>query len=71
MLDIDDDKELGIYTLIRYDIENKNVDQYIYETCVLIENLSSNYNFFKPILLTGIILSIHDHPHIVLKICSC
>jgi hypothetical protein len=65
MLDIDDNKELGIYTLIRYDIENKNVDQYIYETCVLIENLSSNYNFFKPILLTGIILSIHDHPHIV------
>ena len=65
ILDIKDDENLGIYTLARYDIEHTNLDQYVYDVVLEIENLGSIYNFFKPILLMGIILGIHDNPNSV------
>lgn len=65
MLDIKDDEELNIYTLARYDYDHGNLDNYIYETMVEINDMGPIYNFFKVILLTGIILSIHDIPHSV------
>lgn len=65
LLDIKDDERLNIYTLARYDYEHSNLDKYIYETIIEIDNLDPIYNFFKIILLTGIILSIHDLPNSV------
>ena len=67
ILDIKDDENLGIYTLARYDIEHTDLDQYVYDVILEIENLGSIYNFFKPILLMGIILGIHDNPNSVSK----
>ena len=61
-IDIQDDSDLGIYTTIRYDLEKNNVDQYVYETLTLINSLDNVYNFFKPILIAGVILGIHDNP---------
>ena len=65
LLDIKDDERLNIYTLARYDYENSNLDKYIYEVMLEIDKLDTIYNLFKVILLTGIILSIHDLPHAV------
>ncbi len=67
LIDIKDDKELGIYTLARYDLENNNLDEYIYEAIEIIDNLPPVYNFFKIILLYGIILGVHDNPGCVGK----
>jgi len=62
LLDIEDDKAAGIYTLARYDLDNGNLDRYLYETMIRIKDLSPIYNVFKIILLLGLILGIHDHP---------
>lgn len=62
LLDIKDDTAEGIYTLTRYDLEKKNLDRYIYETIKEIDILSPIYNVFKIILLSGIILGVHDNP---------
>lgn len=62
ILDIEDDRAAGIYTLVRYEIENRNLDRYLYESIKKIYNLSPVYNIFKIILLIGIILGIHDNP---------
>ena len=61
-LDIYDDTYLGIYTLARYDIDHGGLDKYINDSIKKINKLSSVYNFFKPILLMGIILGVHDNP---------
>ena len=62
LLDLKDDAELNIYTLARYDYEHDNLDQYIYETILEIDQLDSIYNFFKAILMAGVILGVHDNP---------
>ena len=62
VLDIGDDNTLNIYTLARFDIDNKKLDNYVIYTIIKIHKLSNIYNFFKPILLLGIILGIHDNP---------
>ena len=61
-LDYKDDCELNIYTLARYDLENNGLDEYIKYTIKKIDELSNVYNFFKPILLSGLILGVHDNP---------
>lgn len=63
LLDIKDDSELNIYTLARYDLEHGNLDQYVYETVLDIDDLDPIYNFFKVILMGGLILGIHDNPN--------
>lgn len=65
LLDLKDDMDNNIYTLARYDIENTNWDNYIHKLCEDINNLDSTYNFFKIILLNGIILAVHDNPNSV------
>jgi len=67
LLDIQDDIKLNIFTLARFDLENKNLDEYLYETIKSINNLNSVYNVFKIILLFGIILAIHDNPNHISK----
>jgi hypothetical protein len=67
LLDVKDDTESDIYTLIRYDIDHGILDRYLYENIKKINELSSTYNFFKIILLTGIILGIHDNPGCISK----
>lgn len=62
LLDKNDDALLSIYTLVRYDIDHGVLDSYIRESIIKIDELSNIYNFFKPILLLGIILGIHDNP---------
>lgn len=62
LLDIKDDETSGIYTLVRYDIDHGNLDRYLYESFKKIDNLGPVYNFFKVILMSGIILGIHDNP---------
>jgi len=59
-LDIGDDTALEIYTLARYDLDNGNLDEYVIYTIKKIGELSNVYNFFKPILLLGIILGVND-----------
>ena len=61
-LDLEDDSLLSIYTLVRYDLDRGNLDEYIEYTIEKIDILSNVYNFFKPILLLGLILSVHDNP---------
>jgi len=61
-LDFHDDYTLNIYTLVRYDLEKGNLDEYVKYTIEKIDELSNVYNFFKPILSLGIILSVHDNP---------
>ena len=61
LLDIQDDTDLGIYTLARYDLDHGTLDRYIYDSVIMIQNLSPVYNFFKVILLTGIVLGVHDN----------
>ena len=61
LLDLKDDTELNIYTLSRYDLEHGNLDQYICEAIFEIDQLDSIYNFFKVILLAGVILGVHDN----------
>lgn len=63
LIDIQDDQDLNIYTLARYDLDRGTLDRYIYETMVEINKLDSIYNFFKFILLEGLILGIHDNPN--------
>jgi hypothetical protein len=63
LLDIQDDTDLGIYTLARYDLDRGSLDRYIFDNVIMIDQLSNIYNFFKVILLTGLILGIHDNPH--------
>lgn len=67
LLDIQDDTDLGIYTLVRYDLDRGSLDRYIYDAVIKIEKLSPIYNFFKVILLTGLILGIHDNPGCISK----
>lgn len=67
LLDRKDDENLNIYTLIRYDIDHGNLDRYLYENIKKIDELSSTYNFFKIILLNGLILGIHDNPGCISK----
>ena len=62
LLDVKDDKELDIYTLIRYDMDRGFLDRYLYESIKKINSLSPVYNLFKVILLTGTVLGIHDNP---------
>ena len=62
LLDTHDDSLLSIYTLVRYDIDHGILDSYIRESIIKIDELSNVYNFFKPILLLGIILGLHDNP---------
>lgn len=62
LIDIEDDTRLDIMTLARYDLRNDGLDRYIYDSMIKIENLSNVYNFFKPILMQGLILGIHDNP---------
>ena len=71
LLDVEDDRKLGIYTLVRYDIDHGGLDRHIYESIIKIENLSPVYNFFKVILLTGIILGVHDNPYSVSEDLFC
>ena len=59
LLDIWDDTKLDIYTLARYDFSENNLDRYLYETVLKINELNSIYNFFKVILLSGCILASH------------
>jgi len=66
-LDIGDDSALEIYTLARYDLDNGNMDNYITYTIKKVGELSNVYNFFKPILLLGTILGIHDNPGCISK----
>ena len=61
-LDTQDDALLSIYTLVRYDFDRGYLDNYIKHVIQEIDSLSNVYNFFKPILLLGIILSVHDNP---------
>ena len=61
LLDINYDKENNIYTYVRYDYENGNLDLYIWELINLINNLPNKYNFFKVILIHMTLLGIHDH----------
>lgn len=61
-LDLEDDCLLSIYTLVRHDLDRGYLDNYIKYTIEEIDSLSNVYNFFKPILLLGIILSVHDNP---------
>ena len=65
LLDIQDDTELGIYTLVRYDLDRGTLDRYIYNSVIMIQNLSPIYNFFKVILLTGLVLGVHDNPNCI------
>lgn len=65
LLDLMDDERENIYTLIRYDIDHSNLDQHLFESIKKIDNLGNVYNFFKVILLLGIILGIHDNPNSV------
>ena len=65
LLDIQDDTELGIYTLARYDLDRGTLDRYIYDSVIMIQNLSPIYNFFKVILLTGLVLGVHDNPNCI------
>ena len=53
---------MDIYTLARYDIDHGNLDNHIIDGIKKIGELSNVYNFFKPILLLGIILGVHDNP---------
>jgi len=62
LIDIEDDTCLDIMTLARYDLKNNGLDKYVYDSIIKIDQLSNVYNFFKIILLTGIILGIHDNP---------
>jgi len=66
-LDYKDDCTLNIYTLARYDMDHENLDEYVKYTIMKTGELTNVYNFFKPILLLGIILSIHDNPCSVSK----
>jgi len=59
--DISIDIDENIYTLARYDWDNKNLDEYIYETITRIDQLPSIYNFFKIVLMLLVMLGIHDH----------
>ena len=59
--DISIDIHENIYTLARYDWDNKNLDEYIYETMKRIDQLPSVYNFFKVVLMLLVMLGIHDH----------
>lgn len=59
-LDISDDISLGIYTLIQYDIDHGNLDEYIIYCLEEINSLPDTYNFFKPILTLGVVLGLHD-----------
>ena len=60
-IDLKDDENLGIFTLARYDFEKGNMDKYIHYTMKKIDDLTPVYNFFKPILMTGLILGVHDN----------
>ena len=62
LLDIKDDRSLGIYTLALYDLERKNLDEYVYMTVKKIDSLGPVYNFFKVILMYSVVLAIHDNP---------
>ncbi len=59
------DTEDNIYTLARYDFDHGNLDEYIYETFISINNLVPVYNFFKIILLYLTLLGIHDHKSVI------
>lgn len=61
-LDIFQDTLMGIYTLVRYDMDHGILNEYICKSIIEIDELSNVYNFFKPILLLGIILGNHDTP---------
>lgn len=63
LIDIQDDEDLNIMTLARYDLQHTNLDRYVYDSMIKIRNLSTTYNFFKPILLYGLILGVHDNPN--------
>ena len=67
LLDIQDDTDLGIYTLARYDLDRGSLDRYIYDAVIKIRDLSPVYNFFKVILLTGLILGVNDNPNCISK----
>jgi hypothetical protein len=71
IIDIKDDKNLGIMTLARYDLEESNLDRYIYECMKKITELSNVYNFFKPILMKGLILGVHDNPYSISEDLFC
>lgn len=60
-MDLQQDIDENIYTLARYDYDNKYMDEYIYMVFDKIESLPRIYNFFKPILLMGLMLGIHDY----------
>ncbi len=60
--DIQDDMAAGIYTLARYDMDHGNLDGYLYDSFKKIDNLSPIYSVFKIILMSGIILGVHDNP---------
>ena len=62
LLDIGDDSALNIYTLARYDLDKGNLDNYVIYTIKKINELSKVYNFFRPILLLGLILGVNDNP---------
>jgi hypothetical protein len=62
LIDIKDDTNLEIYTLVRYDYDRGYLDNYIFETIEKINEISPLYNFFRIILLSGITLGVRDNP---------
>ena len=62
MLDINDDISLKINSIATHDYkEDGNLDKLMVYTVNRIFNMDRRYNFFKPILLLGMILAIHTN----------
>ena len=62
MLDINDDIKLKINSIATYDYrKDGKLDKLLIYTVNRIDNMNRKYNFFKPILLLGLILAVHTN----------
>lgn len=62
MIDLDVDIAAGINTIVTYDLNNAGILDDLFKTVLVrIDELSNKYNFFKPILITGLIFAAHIH----------
>ena len=60
IIDIEDDIKAHIHTIATHDLKTRgNLDDLLIYTVNEIDEMSSRYNFFKPILLLGLILAVH------------
>lgn len=60
LLDIEDDIKAGIHTIATHDLRTEgNLDKLLIYTIDKIDEMSSRYNFFKPVLFLGLLLAVH------------